>query len=344
MKFTKRSETSTPPAESKRLDLYQDATDRTVAAIESGEAPWLKGGLMQLPRNGVSNNPYHGFNIMQLMGLHEDPRWCTYKQAEAQGWQVRKGEKASHIFFFKPLSIKTEGENGEPEEKTIPILKRFAVFNFSQIDRDSNEPEIIIPASSGSDLTDDQRDMLTCIVENANPDIQYGFPASGYAPSKDCIMLLDRESYSCEVEYAADLIHQLCHWTGGQDRLDREFGSSRNSTEYAAEELRATMASAMVCAKLGIPHNLPEHKDYSALQIDLLNADKKIIFRIAKDAELISRMVCSYHPDLRDEIEAEYQTQMQNAQKAGAPEDVYSLDELDFQDPAFDPEASRLTP
>lgn len=60
--------------------------------------------------------------------------------------------------------------------------------------------------------------------------------------------------------------------------------------------------------------------------------------------EQINRMICSYHPDLRDDIEAEYQKQMQNAQNASAPEDIFSLDELDFQDPAFDPEASRLKP
>jgi N-terminal domain of anti-restriction factor ArdC len=31
-----------------------------------------------------------------------DPRWCSYRQAAARGWQVRKGEKATPVYFYKP--------------------------------------------------------------------------------------------------------------------------------------------------------------------------------------------------------------------------------------------------
>jgi antirestriction protein ArdC len=34
-----------------------------------------------------------------------DPRWCSYRQAAARGWQVRKGEKATPVYFYKPIEI-----------------------------------------------------------------------------------------------------------------------------------------------------------------------------------------------------------------------------------------------
>jgi len=46
---------------------------------------------------------------------------------------------------------------------------------------------------------------------------------------------------------------------------------------------------------------------------------------------------------MKDEIEQEYSQQVKAAHNAGAPEDIFTFDEIDFQDPAFDPDANRLT-
>ncbi|MEL7595323.1 zincin-like metallopeptidase domain-containing protein [Aeromonas veronii] len=339
-----RKSASTTP----RIDPYQDATDKACAAIENGTAPWMPSRtVMPLPRNGVTNNQYHGINIMNLMGRYEDPRWCSFKQAEKSGLRVIKGEKASHLYFFKPLKIKDTLESGQEEEKTIPYLTRYAVFNFSQLEKDGEPLEAELQdtgAMCDPDTLDmEQVEILETILENAAPNIERGASSSGYAPNFDTIYLTDDSGDLSNTANAVDLIHQLCHWTGGPDRLSREFGASRKSSEYAAEELRATMASAIVCAKLGIPHDLRNHADYSAQQLALLSEDKKLIFKLSKDAEQVARWVCSYHPEMKEEIEQEYMAQVNAAKNAGAPEDVFSFDEIDFQDPAFDPDVNRLT-
>lgn len=339
-----RKNTTTP-----RIDPYQDATDKVCSAIENGTAPWLPSrSVVHLPRNGITNNTYHGINVMNLMGLHADPRWCSFKQAEKNGLRVIKGEKASHLYFYKPIVVKGDPlEPGQEEEKTIPYLTRYAVFNFSQLEKDGLpvEPE---QQDAGSLCDPDTLDIEQCeiletILENAAPNIERGAIASGYAPNFDTIYLTDDSGDLSNTTNAVDLIHQLCHWTGGPDRLSRDFGQTRKSAEYAAEELRATMASAIICAKLGIPHDLRNHKDYSAQQLTMLSEDKKLIFKLSKEAEQVARWVCSYHPEMKDEIEQEYSQQVKASHDAGAPEDIFTFDEIDFQDPAFDPDANRLT-
>ena len=56
--------------------------------------------------NPTTGKTYRGGNAIHLMatGLHKgygDPRWMTYRQAAEHGWQVRKGEKGTHIEFWE---------------------------------------------------------------------------------------------------------------------------------------------------------------------------------------------------------------------------------------------------
>jgi antirestriction protein ArdC len=40
-----------------------------------------------------------------------DPRWCSFLQAKEKGWTVKKGSKATTIFFAKNLTVK-DAEGG----------------------------------------------------------------------------------------------------------------------------------------------------------------------------------------------------------------------------------------
>ena len=68
-------------------DLYQEVTDRIVAMIEAGAAPWRKPwttprlpGVPALPVNAATGQLYHGINVLLLLPLSMlfgDPRWCS---------------------------------------------------------------------------------------------------------------------------------------------------------------------------------------------------------------------------------------------------------------------------
>ena len=133
-------------AETKR-DLRQEVTDQIIQAMEQGTAPWQKpwqAGALELPFNPVSGKPYRGGNVVQLMVVasskgYDDPRWLTYRQAQENGWQVRRGEKGTHVEFWQfPNSVsKPDGDSkNDPakSERDSFIYRAYTVFNANQID------------------------------------------------------------------------------------------------------------------------------------------------------------------------------------------------------------------
>ena len=100
-----------------KRDLRQEITDNIIAALEKDVAPWQKpwqAGAFEMPLNPTSGKPYRGGNALQLMvtGMrqgYEDPRWITYRQAQENEWQVRKGEKGTQIEFWQFPKGKSEG-------------------------------------------------------------------------------------------------------------------------------------------------------------------------------------------------------------------------------------------
>ncbi|ENW8996491.1 ArdC-like ssDNA-binding domain-containing protein, partial [Escherichia coli] len=93
------------------------------------------GMVSGIPSNFTTDTSYSGINIMLLwcsaakQGFN-DSRWLTYKQAQALGAQVRKGERGTMAIFYRMLEKETE--DGGIEQ--IPMLKTFTVFNVEQID------------------------------------------------------------------------------------------------------------------------------------------------------------------------------------------------------------------
>ena len=104
-----------------RRDFRKEVTESIIQMLEQGVAPWQKPwdaatvGQLAVPFNPTSNNPYRGGNAIYLMASaihkgYDDPRWMTYKQAAANDWQVRGGEKGTQIEFWEK---RTEAKDGK---------------------------------------------------------------------------------------------------------------------------------------------------------------------------------------------------------------------------------------
>ena len=58
-------------ARTPKRDIYETATDRIVAALEQGTAPWVRpwtAASSGMPRNGSTGRHYNGINVL-LLGL-----------------------------------------------------------------------------------------------------------------------------------------------------------------------------------------------------------------------------------------------------------------------------------
>lgn len=69
-----------------------------LAALKQEQLPWRRCWTTTQPTSFITGKPYRGINNLLLSHVanersYTDPRWLTYRQAQANGWQVRKGEK-----------------------------------------------------------------------------------------------------------------------------------------------------------------------------------------------------------------------------------------------------------
>ena len=119
-------------ANSPRSSVYEQITERMIALLQNGTVPWRKPWNVEsgLPRNQVSGKAYRGINVWLLHAMrYESPFWLTFKQANELGGNVRKGEKACPVVFWKQLEVEDK-ESHEIEK--IPLLRFYYVFNVAQ--------------------------------------------------------------------------------------------------------------------------------------------------------------------------------------------------------------------
>ena len=298
-----------------RPNLYQEVTDRIVAMIEAGTAPWQwpwdrarHPGAPAFPVNAATGHTYRGINVL-LLGADprtaDDPRWCGYEQAQARGWQVRAGARGATIYFFKRLELPAAGEtnaepppdeDGRPLGRTVPLLRRHTVFHAAQIEGIPSLEEAYGPVAAGPDRVWETEDRLERLLHRSGARIVHGGDRAYYDPVEDCIALPPRQRFPSAAAFFGVAFHELGHWTGHATRLNRPFARRRDAPEYAREELRAELASAFLGAELGIRHDLESHAAYLERYLGLLRGDHREIFRAARDAQAIADLILDRHP------------------------------------------------
>jgi antirestriction protein ArdC len=288
-----------------KRDHRREVTDSIIKMLEDGVAPWQKpweGAAM--PFNPTTERSYRGGNAVHLLATgigreYADPRWMTYKQAADQGWQVRKGEKGTHIEFWEVKGRSNErdaapdqsGAESPTQETGQRLIHRiYTVFNAKQIDGiPEHQPKNRTPfeavqvgerilANSGARIKHDQLD------------------SAFYNRRSDSIHLPPKKAFKDAPGYYGTALHELAHWTGHPSRLNRSTLSDSyrfGDLNYAKEELRAELASVFMAAELGVPHNPANHAAYVDSWIKSLREDKNEIFRAAHEASTATDFVLS---------------------------------------------------
>ena len=83
------------------FDIYAAVTDRIIAELEKGQIPWKKPwtGSRAGAISHASGKPYSLLNQMLLMAPGE---YVTYKQAQDEGGNVKKGASETRASFSAP--------------------------------------------------------------------------------------------------------------------------------------------------------------------------------------------------------------------------------------------------
>ena len=127
-----------------KTDICQRITNQIIAAIAAGAGeyrmPWHRKLGIGTPTNAISGRAYRGINTLLLWAEAETAgyssgTWATYRQWEQQGAQVRKGEKATLVMLWKPLTAASDdNEKSDERQRGRMLARAFHVFNVDQVD------------------------------------------------------------------------------------------------------------------------------------------------------------------------------------------------------------------
>ncbi len=267
------------------MKVFEIITERILAALDEGTVPWRKpwkcGGA---PRNLVTGKPYRGLNVFLIvMQGYASPYWLTFKQAQERGGQVRKGEKGTPVAYWSFMSHAVESEDNEIEERQIPFMRYYTVFNLAQIDG------ITAPEDQGRDLAP----ILSCedVITNMPqaPVIESGWAKASYNPVTDVVRMPPRSAFRSEAGYYSTLFHELTHSTGQASRLNRKTITEKagfGSEAYSREELIAELGAAFLCGHTDIEQETIENSAaYIAAWRAKLSEDKRLIISAAAQAQ-----------------------------------------------------------
>jgi antirestriction protein ArdC len=266
---------------------YETITNSIIAALENGTVPWVRPwnnkfkGIRYQPHNMTSGKDYNGINVLSLACAQMDKgycsgSWATYKQISELGGNVRKGEKSSMVVYYQMLDKTVKNADGTEEDKRIPLLKMFNVFNLEQTEG-LNAEEI-------AELTWHDIPESEDTLHKSGAIIRHGGNKAFYRPSDDSITLPEKGTFPDAGSYYATAFHELTHWTGHEHRTPRVKGKKFGDDAYAFEELVAEIGAAFLCARHEIQGEL-QHASYIDSWLRVLKSDHKAIFTASAYAQ-----------------------------------------------------------
>lgn len=301
--------------------MHVQVADGLIRALKAGTAPWLRPwdtkGLpgQRLPYNALSGKRYQGINVLNLLlSGREDPRWLTFKQAEAAGFSIKRGEQGTLIQFVKTAQLVTKRDaNGQVvlddkqrpvrEERQLPgtIISNAWVFNAEQIA--GIQPLMsLADANQSWDLLGRAEGLL---VNSGAVVIHRAGDGAYYDLRNDIITMPAKSQFDAADKYYATLLHELGHWSGHSSRLDRSLFNLPGSPDYAREELRAEIASMLLGDSLRIGHDPGQHSAYVSAWIKLLSDNPMEIYKAATDAEKIASYLLGFEQKRSEVLEAD---------------------------------------
>ena len=256
-------------------DIYAKTFERIIAAMEQGKTPWVRpwrstdrrGPNGALPFNAATGRRYSGGNVWALyaeeaLSGYTTSGWVTFKQALSLGCVVRKGQKSTPVFFMSRITKRGKTEDGEDAVGSIFFARGYNVFNVDQLDETEEGALAKLRAKlsggsaeaapEGDAETFDYLDAAEAAVLSTGAKIAHGGDRAFYVPSVDRIQMPPREAFKHRDHYYATLFHELSHWSGAEQRLNRLTPARFGSPDYAFEELVAELSAAFISARFGI--------------------------------------------------------------------------------------------
>lgn len=263
------------------MSLYEEITNKIIEALEQGIVPWhCPFKVCAFPTNYKTSRQYNGMNTIVLwleniLKGYTSHYWLGYGQAKQLNGNVKKGERATKIIAY--CETKKEAEN-ESDGKDVAITHFFrteSVFNLDQIEgiKYDNENNAVFEVVDADNF-----------IRNSGAIIRHQGERAFYSPSDDLINMPLKSKFNDTEGYYSTLFHELIHWTGYKNRLNRL--ELKKDSDRAFEELVAEIGASFLCAEYGITPNINNTSSYIASWLKALRDDRKYIYEAVRATNL----------------------------------------------------------
>ncbi len=297
---------NTKSQKKEKRDLYREVTDKIIALLEKGVAPWRQTwSSYGLARNYATKHQYTGINkILMNNTEYPIPYFMSFKQVKAQNGTIKKGAKAEQVYYFNAFFKDSDGKTIDEEKakqlkaagkkvKKISVLRYFSVFNVASIEGiEFDIPEVELKENERIEKCEN------ILREMPNrPEIRLMNANEAYYNAiEDYINMPDIKQFNNPEEYYVTLFHEMVHSTGHKSRLSRKGIIEPNkfgSVPYSEEEIIAEMGAAFLSAEVGINYDAVVENNAAYLQgwLNKLKEDKRFIFRTSAKAQQAARYI-----------------------------------------------------
>jgi len=279
----------------KRPSIYDEITSRVLQKLESGVESWQRPWRTIGPVNALTNRAYRGINIL-LLGIAASERgyasngWVAFRAAAAAGGHVTRGERATTIVWWERRVVTSSEKDISEiadaamcESRSSWLTRTYSVFNLDQCEGLASLREQSTRKIAHHELVG----ACERIVVASGARIRAGGASASYCPATDTISLPALQQFSSADSYYATLFHELTHWTGAPDRLNRKRSVRFGSDAYAFEELVAELGAAFLCGRCAIPH-VTRAAAYLDGWLRVLRSDSRAIVAAARLASASS--------------------------------------------------------
>ena len=264
------------------MDIYAEVTNRIIDQMEQGIIPWQKPWIAS--GQAISRSTGKPYSLLNQMILGKPGEYVTFKQCQAEGGKVRKGEKSHMVVFWKFIEQEDEETH---EKKQVPFLRYYSVFHIDQCEglKAKHMPEL--PATAKAD--ESAENIIAAYVKRSGVRIinQDGDRAF-YSPASDSITLPLLAQFAETAEYYSTAFHELTHSTGHSTRLNRlEKTAYFGSEAYSKEELIAEIGASALVNHAGLETSTSFRNSAAYIQnwLKVLRDDKRFIVSASGKAE-----------------------------------------------------------
>ena len=292
-----------------RDDYFRRVADVLIAQIKAGTAPWVQSweaGEHAQPYNLKTGKSYRGGNATWLASVsqtrgYQDERWGTYRQIQEAGGQVRRGQKGASIIYWQ-----WEARRLARDTKGKPLLddKAQPVYEVTRLERPRSYMYTVFNAEQANGLPArplreaghqwEQNERVEKLIKNCGVAVEHtNQDRVFYDLGRDLIVLPHREQFSSPAGYYQSALHELGHWTGHPERMNREsllegIRQGPKSVEYSREEMRAEISSMITGDRLDVGHDGSRTAAYVGYWVETLKDHPQEIYLASRDAQEIS--------------------------------------------------------